>query len=259
MKTSITNNPTDCALGGSSSPAMPVYKFVAFTSNCYTDSKATLEFLQDGKPEEFYYSTKKGYNWTPEQAAHDIIRKGMSASFLKAEPVLVDKTPYNQQALEFYNQVREAVLAIGVYKVVVGVDTKPDAMDEAFTQWLYTPYIYRCGGYNERLVCEVPVTDDYQTILQSPEVLAYVADFRAKHEVYLAERASDEAANLLRIQKQLVETTDLLTGCEFLRIDGSALIFATTKGCEFEITAQYIGYDGCGLFVDDIQVGEELE
>lgn len=256
MKTTITNRPTDCALGGTSSPAMPVYKFVAFTSNCYADSKATLEYLQDGEPEEYNYSTRPNYNWSPQQAAHDIVLKGMSASFLKAEPVLVDKPKYNEQALEFYNQVREAILAIGVYKVVVGVGIKPDAMDEAFTQWLYTPFFYRCSGYNQRLVCEVPIAVDYNTILESPEVLAYVAQHRIKHEADLAASEQRKLDAAVVLQKRMADIEAILTDCKFLRIDGSSLIFATTKGREFDIQAQITDYEDCGLFVDDLQVGD---
>lgn len=229
------------------------FVFISFGSNCYTDRIATLTYISEDETEERHYSKKAN----PAFIAKQIVSWGLSAPFLACEPQLVNGVESNQQALDFYNAVRTAILSIGTYKVAVAVTITPvyNPVTEKHDTYIYTPFFLRSSYSNrEALVMTLPVETDYNNLLTSNTVSKYVDQFRLAHQKSLEEKALAALQAELAYEQGRTQAVDLLIGATFIALSGNTLRFLSTNGTEFSVYASMTSYDECALIVGNNEI-----
>lgn len=249
MQFIITKNTSDCSLGAAQSFEKSAYSFVSFGSNPYSDCVATIAYLKDNKKEEHHYSKKAN----PAFVAKQIVEWGLSAPFLAAEPLLEDSAESNQQALDFYNLVKQEILTIATYKVAVAVsvENKYNYDTETWDTYTYTPFFLRSSYYSDRevLALTLPVDTDYNEVLTSDTVLKYVDQFRVQHQKTIEEKALVAQKAVLAYEQGRTQATNLLVGATFIGLSGDTLRFLSADGVEFSVYAAMVDYEECALFV----------
>lgn len=205
-------------------------EFVSFGSNPYDNRVATLTYKEEGEQDEWHYSPKS----QPYFVAQDIVKTGMSAPFLSSSPLLENGDVSNNKALKFYQEVEAEVRAIGHYKVAIAVSSSYDYETKSYS---YTPYFVRSKKDSiSLLVATLAVEQDYKDLLQSPEVVEFVASFKTQHEADLAQ-VEVEKQELLVYKRELVQANNLLNGATFVCIENGFIEMLATNGVTFYIYA----------------------
>ena len=224
------------------------YEFVSFGSNCYADSDATLIYTSEGGTKKLHFSKKT----TPSYAAAQLVLWGLSASFLAAQPLLENKPKYNEDATQFYNDVYSTILTIGTYKVAIDVNIEQEynATTEKWDIYTYTPFFLRSSSCKRKvLVVILSVDTDYNDLLTSPEVLAYVEQCRVNHVQTLEEKVLAKLNAELAYEQGRTQAIELLVGATFMGFKGDTLCFLSTDNVEFSVYASMTDYYKSALVV----------
>lgn len=243
----ISSSIEGCVLGANEYSGQKTREFVSFGSNPYSDRVATLTYKEEGKEATRHYSPKSQAYFV----AEDIIKNGMSSAFLCCSPLIESGEVSNEKALKFYQEVEAEIKQIGHYKVAIAVSNFYDYENKEYS---YTPYFVRSRKDSIKvIVFTLPVEQNYTDLLQSPEVIDFVALCKAEHEDELAKIEAEKQQSLLAKEQELEEAKALLIGATYVSLENGSIKMLALSGRIFYIHASG-DYDNQWLVVGGYEV-----